>query len=33
MWLPMASSLARAVFEKDKSDWHDWVTKLGAAGE
>jgi hypothetical protein len=30
-WLPIASSLARPVFEKDSAAWHDWMTKLGAA--
>jgi hypothetical protein len=33
MWLPIATSLAKPVFEKDRNDWHDWVTKLGAAGK
>ena len=32
-WLPIAASLARPVFEKDRNDWHDWVTKLGAGGK
>ena len=33
MWLPIASSLARPVFEKDRNDWHDWIAKLAAAGK
>jgi len=32
-WLPIATSLAKPVFEKDRSDWHDWVMKLGAGGK
>jgi len=32
-WLPIASSLAKPVFEKDRNDWHDWIMKLGAAGK
>ena len=32
-WLPIASSLAKPAFEKDRNDWHDWVMKLGAAGK
>ena len=33
MWLPIASSLARPVFEKDRNDWHGWIAKLAAAGK
>jgi len=33
MWLPIAASLARSAFEKDRNDWHDWITKLGAGGK
>jgi hypothetical protein len=33
MWLPIAASLARPAFEKDRNDWHDWITKLGAGGK
>jgi hypothetical protein len=33
MWLPIASSLARPVFEKDRNEWNDWLMKLGAAGK
>jgi hypothetical protein len=29
-WMPIAASLARPVFEKDRNDWHDFFTKLGA---
>jgi hypothetical protein len=32
-WLPIASSLAKPVFEKDKNDWHDWIMKLGAGSK
>jgi hypothetical protein len=32
-WLPIATSLAKPVFEKDRNDWHDWVMKLGAGGK
>jgi hypothetical protein len=32
-WLPIASSLAKPVFEKDRNDWHEWIMKLGAAGK
>jgi hypothetical protein len=32
-WLPIASSLARPVFEKDRNDWHDWIMKLGGGGK
>jgi hypothetical protein len=32
-WLPIASSLARPVFEKDNAAWHDWIMKLGAAAK
>lgn len=32
-WLPIASSLAKPVFEKDKNDWHDWLTKLSGTGK
>jgi hypothetical protein len=32
-WMPIAASLARPVFEKDRNDWHDWLMKLGAAGK
>ena len=33
MWLPIATSLARPVFEKDRNDWRDWIMKLGAGGK
>jgi hypothetical protein len=33
MWLPIAASLARPAFEKDRNDWHDWITKLVAGGK
>jgi len=33
MWLPIANSLARPVFEKDRNDWHDWVVKLSASSK
>ena len=33
MWLPIATSLARPAFEKDRNDWHDWVMKLGAGNK
>jgi hypothetical protein len=33
MWLPIAASLARPAFEKDRNDWHDWVMKLGAGSK
>jgi hypothetical protein len=33
MWLPIATSLARPAFEKDRNDWHDWITKLGAGNK
>jgi hypothetical protein len=29
-WLPIASSLAKPVFEKDRNDWHEWIMKLAA---
>jgi hypothetical protein len=32
-WLPIASSLAKPVFEKDAKDWHDWIMKLGGPGK
>jgi hypothetical protein len=32
-WIPIAASLARPVFEKDRNDWHDWLMKLGAGGK
>jgi hypothetical protein len=32
-WLPIAISLARPVFEKDRNDWHDWVMKQGAGSK
>jgi hypothetical protein len=32
-WLPIATSLARPVFEKDSNEWHDWILKLGAAAK
>jgi hypothetical protein len=32
-WLPIASSLAKPVFEKDTKDWHDWIMKLGGPGK
>jgi hypothetical protein len=30
-WLPIASSLAQPVFDKDKKIWHDRVAQLGGA--
>jgi hypothetical protein len=30
-WLPIATSLAKPVFEKDRNDWHDWVMKQSTA--
>jgi hypothetical protein len=33
MWLPIATSLARPAFEKDRNDCHDWVMKLGAGSK
>jgi hypothetical protein len=32
-WLPIASSLAKPVFEKDAKDWHDWILKLAGPGK
>ena len=32
-WMPVGSTMAGPVFEKDKKDWHDWVMKFGAAGK
>ena len=32
-WLPIATSLARPVFEKDNSAWHDWIIKMGVAAK
>jgi hypothetical protein len=32
-WLPIATSLAKPVFEKDRNDWHDWLMKLGAGSK
>jgi hypothetical protein len=32
-WIPIASSLAQPVFDKDKKDWHDWIGQLGAAAK
>jgi hypothetical protein len=29
-WMPIAASLARPVFEKDRNEWHDFFMKLGA---
>jgi hypothetical protein len=28
-WLPIATSLAKPVFERDRNAWHDWIMKLG----
>jgi hypothetical protein len=29
-WYHIANSLAQSKFDRDKKDWHDWVSKLGA---
>jgi len=32
-WIPIATSLARPVFEKDMNEWHDWVIKQSTAAK
>ena len=29
-WYHIANELGQSKFDRDKKDWHDWVSKLGA---
>jgi len=31
-WVPVGHAVSDPTFEKDKAEWHSWVTKLGGGG-